>query len=71
MNNFQRNRWLRLFAGAILTGLIAFGLIPQLNRIAAIDSVVSTIKNNDIDAGGLFYSDTEVISEAENYFQFK
>ena len=71
MKDYQKYRWFRLFAGTILTGLIAFGLIPQLNRFAAINSVVATIKNNDIDAGSLFYSDTEVISEAENFFQFK
>jgi len=53
-----------------LTGVIAFVIIPYINRLAMVEPIVSTTKENDIDAGSLFYSDVELVSESENYFQF-
>lgn len=55
-------------AGVLLTGVIAFVIIPYINRLAMVEAIVSTTKENDIDAGSLFYSDVELVSESENYF---
>ncbi len=49
--------------------MFAFVFIPSLARITVVEAVVSSIKANDINAASLYYSDTEVISESENYFQ--
>lgn len=66
----QADRWFKLLAGVLLTGVIAFVIIPYINRLAMVAPIVSTTKENDIDAGSLFYSDVELVSESENYFQF-
>ena len=64
----QADRWFKLLAGVLLTSVIAFVIIPYINRLAMVDPIVSTTKENDIDAGSLFYSDVELVSESENYF---
>ena len=57
-----------LLLGFLLVAGFAFILIPGFNNIEIVDSVVSSIKANEIDAGSLFYTDIEVASESEIYF---
>ncbi len=57
--------------GFLIIGVFAFILIPNYSRLHAVNSFFSTIKENDINTSGMFYSETDVISESENYFQFQ
>lgn len=66
--SWQINKWLKLLLGSLLISGFAFILIPGFNHIESVNSVVSSIRENDIDAGSLFYTDIEVASESENYF---
>ncbi|MFV1968321.1 MAG: hypothetical protein ACC628_23090 [Pirellulaceae bacterium] len=58
-------RWVRFLAGLTVILLFAFVAIPGLQRIGPIRDVRDAIENRGIDATALFYTETEVASEAE------
>ena len=58
-------RWARFSAGLLLILLLAFGVIPALQRLEPVREVREAIHNSGIDATALIYSESEVSSEAE------
>ncbi len=58
-------RWTRFTAGLVLILLFAFVAIPGLQRLGPIREVRDAIRSTGIDATALFYTESEVSSEAE------
>ena len=58
-------RWVRFSSGVLLILLLAFGVIPGLQRLGPVREVREAIRNSGIDATALIYSESEVSSEAE------
>ena len=55
----------RLLGGVVIIWLFVFVLAPWLQSMAWIDSVHAAAAQRGIDATTLFYTETEVFSEAE------
>ncbi len=60
-----RHRWTRFLAGVLLIFLFAFGVIPGVQRLGPVREVHEAIQESGIDATALFYTESEVSSEAE------
>jgi hypothetical protein len=58
-------RWSRFLAGMLAILLFAFGVIPGLERLEPVREVRDVIRRADIDASALFYTESDVSSEAE------
>jgi len=59
------HRWIRFLAGLAVILLFAFVAVPGLQRIGPIREVREATENRGIDATALFYTESEVSSEAE------
>lgn len=60
-----RRRWARFLAGLVVILLFAFVAIPGLQHLGPVRDVRDAIENRGIDATALFYTESEVSSEAE------
>ena len=60
-----RQRWTRFLVGVLVIFLFAFGVIPCVQRLGPVREVHEAIQKSGIDATALFYSESEVSSEAE------
>ena len=60
-----RQRWTRFLVGVLMIFLFAFGVIPRVQRLGPVRDVHEAIQKSGIDATALFYSESEVSSEAE------
>jgi hypothetical protein len=58
-------RWCRFLAGLLVILLFAFGVIPGLQRLEPVREVCDAIRKAGIDASALFYTESDVSSEAE------
>ncbi len=58
-------RWSQLLAGVVVILLFAFVAIPGLQRVGAVREVREAIRHAGIDATALFYTESDVSSEAE------
>ena len=58
-------RWARFLAGLAAILLFAFGVIPCLQRLGPVREVRRAVQNAGIDATALFYTESDVSSEAE------
>ncbi len=58
-------RWGRFAAGVLGILLFAFVVIPLVQRIGPVREVREAIERRGIDATALFYTETEISSEAE------
>ena len=61
-----RVRWARFLTGALAILLVAFVVIPGLQRLGPIREVREAIQRSGIDATALFYTESEVSGEAES-----
>jgi hypothetical protein len=61
----RKDRWGRFLAGWLVILLFAFAVIPALQRLGPVREVRQAIQNTGIDATALFYTDSDVSSEAE------
>ena len=59
-------RWARFLAGVTAILVFAFAVIPGLQQVGPVREVHDAIQNSGIDATALFYTETEVSSEAES-----
>ncbi|MBC8875159.1 MAG: hypothetical protein H8E44_37535 [Planctomycetes bacterium] len=59
-------RWTRFLTGVLAILLVAFVLIPGLQRLGPIREVREAIQRSGIDATALFYTESEVSGEAES-----
>ncbi len=59
-------RWLRFFGGVLAILLVAFVVIPSVQRLGPIREVHEAIERSGIDATALFYTESEVSGEAES-----
>lgn len=60
--------WLCLVLAVLLIwGFVA--LLPQLERIPMVDRLHRHIRAHDIEAGALFYTETDQSAEAEQYLR--
>ena len=62
-------RWLRFAVGLAVLLTFAFVVIPWLQTLGPAREVTEVIERNDIDAGGLFYTDVEETAEAEIFIR--
>lgn len=60
-----RHCWVRFLAGLLAILLFAFVVVPGLQRLRPIREVRDAIRNSGIDATALFYTESDVSSEAE------
>jgi len=60
-----RYRWARFLAGVLLILVFAFGIIPGVQRLGPVREVHDAIQQSGIDPTALFYTESEVSSEAE------
>ena len=58
-------RWARFLIGLLVILLFAFVAIPGLQHLEPVREVRDAIQNRGIDATALFYTESEVSSEAE------
>ena len=58
-------RWSRFVAGLLGLLLFAFGVIPALERLEPVREVRDATRRADVDASALFYTESDVSSEAE------
>ena len=58
-------RWGRFAGGLTALLLFAFVVIPALQRMEPVREVREAIQRRDIDATALFYTESELSSEAE------
>ena len=58
-------RWTRFLTGTLLILFFAFVVVPGLQRLGPVREVRDAIHRRGIDASALFYTETEVSSEAE------
>lgn len=61
----EGHRWARFAAGVVVILLFAFVAIPALQRVGPVREVREAIERADIDATALFYTESDVSSEAE------
>lgn len=59
-------RWTRFFAGVLAILLVAFVVIPSVQRWGPIREVRDAIERSGIDATALFYTESDVSGEAES-----
>jgi hypothetical protein len=64
-NSGATHRWARFLAGLLVILLFAFVVIPGLQHLEPVRQVHDAIQNRGIDATALFYTESEVSSEAE------
>ena len=57
--------WARLALGLACAWAFVFVVAPGVRRIEPIKAVLDSVRENDIDATALFYTDAEESSEAE------
>lgn len=57
--------WAGLFAGLAVMSTIMFVVGPYFERYESVQIFTSYVKDNDINAGGIWWTDTELTSEAE------
>lgn len=62
----MRMRWARFLTGVIVILLVAFVVIPGVQRLGPIREVRDAIERSGIDATALFYTESEVSGEAES-----
>ena len=60
------HRWVRFLVGVAAILVFAFAVIPGLQRVGPVREVHDAIQKSGIDATALFYTETEVSSEAES-----
>ena len=58
-------RWSRFVVGLALILLLAFGIVPGLQRWGPVDDVRGAIRASGVDASALFYTESEMSCEAE------
>ena len=58
-------RWARFLGAVLVILLFAFVAIPGLQRLGPVREVRETIRRTGIDATALFYTESDVSSEAE------
>ena len=58
-------RWARFLIGALLIPLIAFGVIPAVQRLGPVREVREATRTMGVDADALIYSESDVSLEAE------
>jgi len=58
-------RWARFLAGSVALLLLAFGVIPAVQRIGPAREVRDAIHRRGIDASALIYTESDVSFEAE------
>lgn len=59
--------WARLIAGVLGMGLFIFVLAPWIQKISAIKTVHDYIRENDMDATPLFYTESEEFSRSQSH----
>ncbi len=59
-------RWARFLAGVLVILLVAFVVIPGVQRLGPVREVRDAIERSGIDATALFYTESEVSGEAES-----
>jgi hypothetical protein len=60
-----RSRWTRFLLGLAALLSFAFGIIPALQRLEPVRNVRNAIRETDIDATALVYSECDVSFRAE------
>ena len=68
MYSVYKNKVVRLIVGFIAIITFAFVIIPIINHLELVEPIVTANKNNEINTSGLFYTEVEVSTESENYF---
>jgi len=58
-------RWARFVAGLAAILFFAFGVVPALQLLGPVREVREAVQESGIDATALFYTESEVSSEAE------
>ena len=58
-------RWSQFLAGLLGILLFAFGVIPALQRLEPVREVRDATRRAGVDASALFYTESDVSSEAE------
>ena len=59
-------RWSRFLSGVLVILLVAFVVIPAVQRLDPIREVCDAIEEHGIDATALFYTESEVSGDAES-----
>ena len=59
------HRWARFLAGVLAILLFAFVAVPGLQRLGPVGAVRDAVMESGIDATALFYTESQVSSEAE------
>ncbi len=59
---------IKLFLGFAMLFIFAFVIVPALSTIPGYKQLIEHNQKNDIDAGSLFYTETDSFEEADNYF---
>lgn len=62
-------RWLRLALALALLYLLAFGLLPRLDRLPCVAAIQQCIRDREIQADALFYTESKEASDAEFYLR--
>lgn len=60
-------KWIKFIAGLFLIWLFVWQLVPWLNTIHTYEKMDAFIREQDIDAGTLFYTESEEAGEAAFY----
>jgi hypothetical protein len=58
--------WMRLVIGSIVILLVAFVVVPLVQRLGPVREVREAIDRSGIDASALFYTESDVSFEAES-----
>lgn len=58
-------RWSGFFAGLAAILAFAFGVVPAFQKLGPVRTITEGVRESGIDASALFYTETEVASEAE------
>ena len=61
----QARRWARFLGASLVILIFAFVIIPGLQRLGPIREVRQAIQRSGIDATALFYTESDVSSDAE------
>ena len=60
------HRWSRFLIGVLAIMVLAFGVIPAVQRVGPVRDMHQAIERSGIDATALFYTESDVSSEAES-----
>ena len=60
-----RDRCVRFLLGLTAIMLFAFVVVPLIQRLGPVAEVRDAIRNREIDATALFYTESDISSEAE------